>query len=269
MCVSCGLPVARGAHFCRSCGAEQLHKIDETPGAALASSQRACVVCGRGVDGHGSLCDQCTRLGAASASGPSLPPVHSVAPGPTQQHGPEKGQRRAGWALIVGVLAVGAICLAAAYLLVLKSKDTQPTATEPTRSLAEGTSGPETVVDAPEPDAGAVARPETPAAAGRQAPAKRVGVNATITRTCGASGTDDCYVSLRSRPTASSRELGRLDESATVRVVCQLSGGEATSSVLGRTSRIWSRTREGAYLTNVYLTGRGLDPFRTTLRACR
>jgi len=95
------------------------------------------------------------------------------------------------------------------------------------------------------------------------------GVVATVDRTCGADGLSDCLVSLRAGVSGASADRGHIDEGGKVRVVCQRHGEEAYSSVLGRSSDIWARTRGGLYLANVYLKGPGLDPFRITLPRCR
>jgi hypothetical protein len=74
---------------------------------------------------------------------------------------------------------------------------------------------------------------------------------------------------VRSRPTADSVELERLDEGARVRVECQRIGGETSSSVLGdEVSYVWSRTVDGGYVANVFLDGSELDPFERTLPRC-
>ena len=91
---------------------------------------------------------------------------------------------------------------------------------------------------------------------------------ATVDRTCGADGKSDCFVSLRAGVSGASADRRHLDEGAKVRVMCQRHGEEAYSSVLGRSSDVWARTRGGLYLANVYLTGPGLDPFRITLPRC-
>jgi hypothetical protein len=94
------------------------------------------------------------------------------------------------------------------------------------------------------------------------------GILATVARTCGADGTSDCFVSLRIAPTGGSRKRRQLDEGAKVRVVCQLHGENAHSSVLRGSSDVWARTPGGSYLANVYLDAKGLDPFRITLPVC-
>ena len=121
-----------------------------------------------------------------------------------------------------------------------------------------------TIVQPPRSD-----QPQPPAVPGAAAETAPRVVNARVVRTCGKSGTDDCFVSIRRRPTARSAEVRRLREGASVRVICQRFGGRAASSVLRRTSRIWSRTTDGGYLTNVYLTGPRLLPSRMTLPRCR
>jgi hypothetical protein len=93
-------------------------------------------------------------------------------------------------------------------------------------------------------------------------------VEAQVTRTCGASGNGDCYLSLRAAPRSTSRELGRRDEGSGIVVVCQVQGQAVTSSALGATSDLWSRTEDGAYVASAYLQAPGLDPFRQTLPPC-
>jgi hypothetical protein len=135
------------------------------------------------------------------------------------------------------------------------------------RAIPDSGSPPAYANDPSEPVPEAVA-PSDSSNPGPSPKTPKPGVVARVVRTCGADGTDDCYVSLRSEPTARSRELGRLDEDSKVRVVCQRTGGAAKSSVLGASSRVWSRTIGGKYLTNVYLSGRRLDTFKITLKVC-
>jgi hypothetical protein len=110
-------------------------------------------------------------------------------------------------------------------------------------------------------------------AASRQRVAHRTkaprGVLATVTRTCGSSGAGDCFLSLRTQPNSTSPEIGRVYEGHTIRVVCQIHGENAHSSALGASTPIWSRDAEGDYMSNAYLTGGGLNPYRITLPACR
>jgi hypothetical protein len=94
------------------------------------------------------------------------------------------------------------------------------------------------------------------------------GVLATVSRTCGADGRSDCIVSLRTGPSGNTTERRRLKEGSRVRVVCQRHGQRAESSVLGGSSDIWARTPAGLYLANVYLDGKGLDPYEITLPVC-
>ena len=93
-------------------------------------------------------------------------------------------------------------------------------------------------------------------------------MTATVTGTCASSGYGDCFVSLRTGPYASDTEVDRLYEHDQVRVVCQVHGENATSSVLGTSSNVWTRDNHRHYMANVYLRGHGIDPLRLTLRRC-
>jgi hypothetical protein len=85
----------------------------------------------------------------------------------------------------------------------------------------------------------------------------------TVARTCGASGTGDCYVTERSQPNTSSITLKRWTEGSTLSVVCQVQGQSVSSSVLNRASTVWSRTTGGGYVANIFLDG--IDAFAITV----
>ena len=89
-------------------------------------------------------------------------------------------------------------------------------------------------------------------------------LTATVARTCGADGTSDCFLSVRSAPGEDSVERGRLDEGATVQVVCQVESDPARSSVLDRSSTVWARTVDDEYVSAVFLDVPGWDPFTVT-----
>ena len=91
---------------------------------------------------------------------------------------------------------------------------------------------------------------------------------ALVSRTYGASGGGDGFVSLREGPTARSHELGRLTEGSSVEVVCQVTGEVVTSSVLGSGTSVWSRTKTGQYLTAPIWTPLGSTRFRHARNLC-
>ncbi len=92
-------------------------------------------------------------------------------------------------------------------------------------------------------------------------------LTATVRRTCGADGTSDCFLSVRSAPGEDSVERGRLDEGSTVEVVCQVQSDPARSSVLDRSSTVWARTVDGEFVAAIYLDVPGWDLYSVT-RPC-
>ncbi|MCC6183176.1 MAG: hypothetical protein IT194_00795, partial [Microthrixaceae bacterium] len=67
-------------------------------------------------------------------------------------------------------------------------------------------------------------------------------VAGVVARSCGTGTRGDCFLSVRSAPSADATELNRLDEGEEVRVVCTVTAESVRSSVLGRRTSIWART---------------------------
>lgn len=84
----------------------------------------------------------------------------------------------------------------------------------------------------------------------------------TVQYTCGASGTGDCFLSERAGPGVADRLIRNHDDGTTVRVVCQVLGQKAYSSVLDQSSRVWARTTDGGYVAAIFLSG--IDKYRVT-----
>ncbi len=90
-------------------------------------------------------------------------------------------------------------------------------------------------------------------------------VSGTVARTCGAGGTGDCFVSIRTAPDGAAPEVGRLLETQGLVVECQVNGESVQSSVLGRSSTVWDRTPAGTFLAAVYVDAPGFDPLRVAV----
>ncbi len=80
---------------------------------------------------------------------------------------------------------------------------------------------------------------------------------ATVNRTCGANGTGDCFLALRSGPSSAGPELGRVNESGSVTLACQQRGETVRSSVLGFDVNVWARTTDGQWATMAFLDAPG------------
>jgi hypothetical protein len=119
----------------------------------------------------------------------------------------------------------------------------------PTTTVAPSTTTtpPPAVVVAPAPQSAAVAT-----------------VTGVVVRTCGSSGRGDCFLSVRSGPTSSSSELRRLTEGTRLRLLCEVTGSNATSSALGWSSNIWIKAADGGYVAAVFIDAPGFDPLRFT-----
>lgn len=87
-------------------------------------------------------------------------------------------------------------------------------------------------------------------------------VTVRVSRTRGADGRGDGFLTERSAPTGNSAGLHRWTEGSTLTIVCQINGSEAKSSVWQRSSPIWSRTSTGGYVANIFLDG--IDQFSVT-----
>lgn len=80
-------------------------------------------------------------------------------------------------------------------------------------------------------------------------------VTVQVANTCGRTGAGDCFLTERSAPNTHAAQLGTWDEGDTVQVICQVHGEAVESSVLGRSSDVWSRTVDGGYLASIFLSG--------------
>lgn len=85
----------------------------------------------------------------------------------------------------------------------------------------------------------------------------------TVARTCGSTGKGDCFLIERAQPTGTSAEVKRWPDKSTLSVLCQVQGQSVTSSVLNRSSTLWSRTTTGGYVANIFLDG--IDAFTLTV----
>ena len=90
----------------------------------------------------------------------------------------------------------------------------------------------------------------------------RSSVTATVSRTCGADGSGDCFLTLRAGPHSSTASLMRYDEGDTVQVLCQVYGDRAHSSAMDASSSVWAKTTDGGYVAAIYLDG--IDQFNVT-----
>ena len=139
---------------------------------------------------------------------------------------------------------------------------TAPSEASTTATTTAATTVTTTMVTQPTPIATVATTSGTSAPAPSQPP-----ITATVSRTCGANRAGDCFLSLRSDPTSSSRELGKLNEGDSVVVVCQMHGRRTSSSVLGTSGDVWTKTADGSWVANIFLDGPGLRPLEVT-RPC-
>lgn len=80
-------------------------------------------------------------------------------------------------------------------------------------------------------------------------------ISVRVVNTCGASGDGDCFLSERAGPRGSADELRQWDNGDQLKVLCQVHGTSAYSSVLGRSSDVWSQTTDGGWVASIYLDG--------------
>lgn len=156
----------------------------------------------------------------------------------------------------LGGLAV--VFAAGLLVLVLRSTDngTDSSATSSSATTAAtSTSSPSTV-----PVSTATTVPPTPPPTSAP-PVASVPVRGVVSRTCGARGTGDCFLSVRSSPDAESPELYRLSEDDEVWITCTSSGDSVLSSMLGRRTSIWVRTDQGGWVSLAFVDAPGFDPF--------
>lgn len=86
-----------------------------------------------------------------------------------------------------------------------------------------------------------------------------------MSRTCGASGDGDCFLSLREGPSPDTEESGRLDEGTTVLIRCEVVGELVWSSVLDAESNVWAVTSTDEFVAGIFLDAAELDLFEVTL----
>ncbi len=193
----------------------------------------------------------------------ALPPATVATPHTALVPAPRRSRSRGTWLGIFGAVALLAIAVVTLATSRAGRDSTKPTVSTsgPTVETATletlGATVPETVT--PAETVGSGVSPSTVQSA------PRVG---RVVNTCGADGTGDCFVALRSAPSSASKEFGRLNEGASVSVVCQTLGENVTSSGLGGTTDLWAGTNDGAYISSAYLDGAGLDPYEQTLPSC-
>ncbi len=96
-------------------------------------------------------------------------------------------------------------------------------------------------------------------------PTQPPAITARVSRTCGADGTGDCFVSLRTGPSSNGSELGRLYENDTVTIECQQRGESVKSSVLGSSTDVWARSTDGHWLAMAFLDAPGWSPTDITV----
>lgn len=238
-CAACATENDEGAD-CTACGAAAPTPGWRTPRAPLPPPAGADPV-GPGATTRPAAPDATVPV-ATWAPPPGAPPSAPPPPAPPPPAPPPPGRGPGGAPLaVVVVLAVLLLLVVAGggLALVLRGDDeTATTGSAPSGSDPAGSTGSTN----PEPTA----------------------LTATVARTCGADGTSDCFLSVRSAPGEDSVERGRLDEGATVQVVCQVESDPARSSVLDRSSTVWARTVDGEYVAAVFLDVPGWDPFTVT-----
>lgn len=137
--------------------------------------------------------------------------------------------------------------------------DAAPVESQPDPSLGSGWADGSATSNPPAPAATTI---RVPAPAPSTSSSTHASVTATVARTCGADGNDDCFLTLRAGPDSSTASLLRYDEGETVQVTCQVYGDRARSSVMDATSSVWAKTTDGGYVAAIYLDG--IDQFSIT-----
>jgi zinc-ribbon domain len=214
-----------------------------------------CPRCGAKTEPGAAFCEACgERLMAAT-------PAPAPAALPAAPSGPPRPLLVGGGIVLLAAVVVGVLALTG----VLGGADQAAKVARPqvaTVPTPPSTPGGVTVETAPE------TVPEPEPEVGAEPEASRA-IDATVARTCGRGGVGgDCHLTVRASPSPDSAELRRLDEGDALRLSCQVRGEPVTSSALGGTSTIWSRTTQGGYVSNVYVKARGLKSHSITLRRC-
>ena len=87
-------------------------------------------------------------------------------------------------------------------------------------------------------------------------------LNVEVVNTCGRTGGGDCFLTVRDKPDPKSKGLRNVPDGRNVTVVCQVNGVPVKASVSERETTVWSKTKQGGYVSNAYL--RGIDPYAVT-----
>lgn len=137
----------------------------------------------------------------------------------------------------------------------LEGRTTDQDATAAPATAAPATAPPATAATATAPPA--TAAPATAPPATAPPPAPRAAVPARVSRTCGADGTGDCFVTFRPAPSSKGANLGQLDEGDTVTLECQQRGESVRASALGYSTDVWARSTDGRWLAMAFLDAPG------------
>lgn len=214
-----------GANSCSACG------------AAIVKSQRFCRSCGSAVAADEAF-GPTTKVGSKAGPGASAPR--------------STGGRFRGWWIVLAVaLAIGLAAATAVVIVVV------PSGSDSTKSSET------TIVTTADPvqDPG----PDLPDDTLPTVPVTPTAVAAQVARTCGSSGNGDCFLTVRVAPTTNSAGVRRLDEGASLLVVCQVPGEAVRSSLLSSASTAWARTPDNYYVSSVYVDAPGFDPLRISV----
>lgn len=89
----------------------------------------------------------------------------------------------------------------------------------------------------------------------------------TVTRTCGASGNGDCYLTVRQSPDSKGPSVTRYIDGNQIQVECQTWGERVRSSILGRPTDVWARLTGGNFVSMAFLDVDGWSLYELTV-AC-
>jgi hypothetical protein len=211
---------------------------------------------------------------------PVTPLPDPAVPGPSTG---SRQRRRGGVGLAITLGAIGVLAVAGLAFALSSSGGNSPATTVATSVAPTATTSPSTTSVAstsasatstatvPTSTASTVATTASPtitttptSAPVASSPPTRPTVRARVVHTCGASGHGDCFLSLRTQPTSTAPEAGRVYEGAVVEVVCQVHGQRVSGSAAG-TGDVWAKTSFGTYVANIYLEGEGIDPTSVTI----
>ena len=84
----------------------------------------------------------------------------------------------------------------------------------------------------------------------------------TVVRTCGKVRGSNCVLTERAAPRRDARKLMDHEDGATLTVVCQVEGASVKASELTDATNVWSRTKQGGFVSNAYLEG--VNPYKVT-----